>query len=210
MGTEEVIGWGFDANNYPPVLHTHDARGQRIDEVRFHPAWHALMRMDLAVGLHNLPWREPRAGAQVSAGGAVFHVRPERSRARLSDLDDLCRGARPAASARRGGPMGAARSTAPVYDPRNVPADGKPGVLIGMAMTEKQGGSDVRANTSRAVAAGAGGAGQGVSPDGHKWFCSAPMCDAFLVLAQARPACRAFCCRAGSPTARRTIFNSSD
>ena len=61
LGGEEAIGWGFDANNYPPVLHTHDARGQRIDEVRFHPAWHALMRTSVSHGEHNLPWAEPRA-----------------------------------------------------------------------------------------------------------------------------------------------------
>ena len=90
---------GASTPTTPPVLHTHDARGQRIDEVRFHPAWHALMRLSVSFGLHNLPWAEPRTGAHV-ARAAVLPGRPERSRPRLSDLDDLCRacprcGARP-------------------------------------------------------------------------------------------------------------------
>ena len=101
------------------------------------------------------------------------------------------------------------RITSRQYDPRCLPADQKQGALIGMAMTEKQGGSDVRANTTRAVPAGQGGPGREYRLTGHKWFCSAPMCDAFLVLAQRRADCRASCCRAGRPMACETISSSS-
>ncbi|HEX3726611.1 MAG TPA: hypothetical protein VHV08_10230, partial [Pirellulales bacterium] len=73
LGTAEVIDWGFEANNNPPVLHTHDARGQRIDEVRFHPAWHELMSLSVSFGLHSLPWAQPRAGAHV-ARAAMFYL----------------------------------------------------------------------------------------------------------------------------------------
>lgn len=69
LGSEEAIAWGFDANNNPPVLHTHDARGNRVDEVRFHPSWHALMRLSVSFGLHSLPWSEAREGAHVARAG---------------------------------------------------------------------------------------------------------------------------------------------
>ena len=101
--------------------------------------------------------------------------------------------------------------TATTYDPRLIPASEKGSAIAGMAMTEKQGGSDVRANTTVARPLNGGGAGAEYEITGHKWFCSAPMSDVFLVLAQARPrrACRASCCRASSPTATATPFTSS-
>ncbi len=178
-GSEEVIRWGFQANEYPPVLRTHDRFGERIDEVEFHPAWHHLMRMSVAHGLHNSPWVEPRPGAH--AARAVLMLLASQNEQGHTCPISMTYSAVPALNKQ---PDMAAlwkpglESTN--YDERFRPPVEKTGVLIGMAMTEKQGGSDVRANTSVAEPAG-----DGYLITGHKWFCSAPMSDAFLVLAQA-------------------------
>ena len=179
----EPLRWGEQANRNVPILRTHDRFGHRIDEVDFHPAWHQLM--DLAVGneLHSLPWRSPRPGAHV-ARAALFFL--------LSEVEAgvLCPIAMTysVVPALRTQPDLAAewepRFTSNVYDSRMIPAADKRGAICGMAMTEKQGGSDVRANTTRARALGRGGPGSEYEIIGHKWFCSAPMSDAFLVLAQ--------------------------
>jgi putative acyl-CoA dehydrogenase len=173
----DPVRWGFEANEHPPVLHTHDRFGHRRDEVEFHPAWHALMRAGVEHELHALPWRTDRPGAHVARAAAyVCAIQAEAgfacpitmtfaSVAALRSQPDLADEWVP-------------RLTATTYDPELRP--GKPSALCGMAMTEKQGGSDVRANTTRAVAAADGW----FELTGHKWFCSAPMCDLFLVLAQ--------------------------
>jgi putative acyl-CoA dehydrogenase len=184
LGSAEAIGWGFDANNNLPVLHTHDARGRRVDEVRFHPAWHALMRLSVEYGLHNLPWTESREGAH-AARAALFFLAGQNEGGHSCPIS-MTYAAVP--TLRRQGNLAAEwepRIASTTYDSRFAPADDKTGVLVGMAMTEKQGGSDVRANTTRAVACEGGGPGTAYRLTGHKWFCSAPMCDAFLVLAQA-------------------------
>ncbi len=184
LGDEKAIGWGADANSNPPVLHTHDARGRRIDEVRFHPAWHSLMRLSVEFGLHNLPWREQRAGGHV-ARAAPFRMAGENEAGHSCPIS-MTYAAVP--TLRRQAEVAAEwepRIASTEYDERFLPAAEKSGALLGMAMTEKQGGSDVRANTTRATAVGRGGPGAEYRITGHKWFCSAPMCDAFLVLAQA-------------------------
>lgn len=176
----EPLDWGRLANEYPPVLRTHDRFGNRVDEVEFHPAWHSLMQLAVESGLHALPWRESALGAH-AARAAMFVGLGEveagvccplsMTNAALGTLElepELAAEWRP-------------RLTALVYDPVLRPADEKEGVLIGMALTEKQGGSDVRANETVAQPLGDGE----FELEGHKWFCSAPMCDAFLVLAQA-------------------------
>ena len=168
------------ANEYPPVLRTHDARGHRIDEVEFHPAWHELMATAVSHGLHAAPWLDDMPGAHV-ARAAKFYVWTQAEAGHGCPIS-MTYAAVPAlrhepALASRFAPLLASR----VYDPGLRAPDGKAGLLAGMAMTEKQGGSDVRANTTRAVPAG----GDGYLLTGHKWFCSAPMCDLFLVLAQA-------------------------
>ena len=172
------------ANVYRPVLRTHDQRGNRIDEVEFHPAWHELMTTAIGHGLHAAPWADHRPGAHV-ARAAKFIVWTQ------AEAGHGCPVSMTYASipALRHAPELAATFepllTSASYDPGlRVPA-GKAGLLAGMAMTEKQGGSDVRANTTRAVPAGPAGDGTYLLT-GHKWFCSAPMCDLFLVLAQAR------------------------
>jgi putative acyl-CoA dehydrogenase len=180
-GSAEAADWGAAANSFPPVLRTHDRFGHRIDEVAYHPAYHRLMEVAVGRGLHAAPWGDPRPGAHV-ARAAGFVVWSQVDAGHGCPVS-MTYAAVPALRAHAG--LAAEweprlRSTA--YDPSSQPAAAKSGALAGMAMTEKQGGSDVRANTTRAVPAG--GDGEHVLT-GHKWFCSAPMCDAFLVLAQA-------------------------
>ena len=179
-GTEEAIKWGFQANANPPQLRTHDRFGNRIDEVEFHPAWHQLMQVAIGHGLHALPWREPRAGAH-AARAAAFYVWSQVEGGHGCPVS-MTYAVIPAL---RKQPELAARweplITSLDYDPGLRPRASKRGVLFGMAMTERQGGSDVRANTTRAEPVGDGE----YALTGSKWFCSAPMCDAFLVLAQA-------------------------
>src|SRR5215831_8175712 len=180
LGTQEVQRWGFDSNENPPVLHTHDRYGNRRDEVVFHPAWHNLMRASIERRLHSLPWTEKRPGAHVArAAMLMLTVQNEAGHTCPLSMTFSCMASLRAEPelAREWEPKIVAGS----YDPRFLPPSEKSGLLIGMAMTEKQGGSDVRANTTLAEPAGAAGE---YLISGHKWFCSAPMCDAFLVLAQ--------------------------
>ncbi len=205
LGTEEVIRWGFDANNYPPELHTHDTRGERIDEVRFHPAWHNLMRLAVEFGVHNLPWTEPQPGAHVGRAALMYLV--GQNEAGHSCPISMTYASVP--TLRRQPSLAQTwtpRLASTDYDCRFLPAEQKRGALLGMAMTEKQGGSDVRANTSRAAPVSGGGPGQAYRLTGHKWFCSAPMCDAFLVLAQAPAGLSCFLLPRWTPEGRRNAF----
>jgi putative acyl-CoA dehydrogenase len=178
-GTKRAIDWGFQANAHPPVLRTHDRFGNRIDEVEFHPAWHSLMEVAIGHGLHALPWREPRPGAH-AARAAAFYVWSQVEGGHGCPVSMTYA----AVPALRKQPDLAATweplMTTLEYDPGLRPASAKRGALFGMAMTERQGGSDVRTNTTRAEPTLDGG----YLLTGQKWFCSAPMCDAFLVLAQ--------------------------
>jgi putative acyl-CoA dehydrogenase len=173
--------WGTLANEHPPVLHTHDRYGHRIDEVEFHPAWHDLMAAGVREGLHALPWTASEPGAHVAR--AALYQCAVQAEAGFGCPLTMTFAAVPALQSQ---PELAAewvpRLTAGTYDPELKA--GKPSALCGMAMTEKQGGSDVRANTTTANPLDGGGAGAEYELTGHKWFCSAPMCDLFLVLAQ--------------------------
>jgi putative acyl-CoA dehydrogenase len=168
------------ANEHPPVLRTHDRYGNRIDEVEFHPAWHELMITAVGQGLHAAPWLDDSPGAHV-ARAARFYVWTQAEAGHGCPVSMTYAAVPPLRHepglAGRFAPLLASRT----YDPGLRAPDSKAGLLAGMAMTEKQGGSDVRANTTRAVPAG----DDGYLLTGHKWFCSAPMCDLFLVLAQA-------------------------
>ena len=177
---------GRQANENPPVLRTHDRFGHRIDEVEFHPAWHELMTVAVRHGLHAAPWTDERPGAHVAraAGFYVWGAVDAGHCCPVSMTYAIVPALRHApALARRFEPLLAAQE----YDPGLRPPDTKRGLLAGMSMTEKQGGSDVRANTTRAVPVrGDGEAGGGsYLLTGHKWFTSAPMGDLFMVLAQA-------------------------
>lgn len=173
---------GFLANENRPVFKSHDRYGHRIDLVEFHPAYHELMRTAIEHGLPSLPWSDPRPGANVARAALTYlHSQAEAGSGCPLTMTFAC------VPALRLQPEIAERWLPKVlatsYDPRNVPMEQKSGVTIGMAMTEKQGGTDVRANTTRAYPVGIPGPGQAYELVGHKWFCSAPMCDAFLTLA---------------------------
>ena len=183
-GSTEAIALGFDANRYAPQLVTHDRQGHRVDLIEFHPAYHQLMQTAVEHGLHASPWRTPQPGAHVNRAANYFlQAQVEAGHGCPITMTFA------ALPALRHQPSllesWGDKITAPHYDPRNVPYFEKRGVTIGMAMTEKQGGSDVRQNTTRAYPIGQGGPGEAFELVGHKWFVSAPMCDAFLVLAQA-------------------------
>lgn len=178
-GTEEAQEWGRLANENPPVLRTHDRYGHRIDEVEFHPAWHELMTVAVTHGLHGSAWADPREGAHVARAAKFYTWRVDAGHGCPISMTYA------AVPALRQSPDLAAQ-----YEPllaKNEYDYGlrapltKNALLAGMSMTEKQGGSDVRANTTRATPA-ADGTYRLV---GHKWFTSAPMCDVFLTLAQA-------------------------
>ncbi|SHI62974.1 putative acyl-CoA dehydrogenase [Streptomyces sp. 3214.6] len=180
-GSAEAQEWAEQANVHEPVLRTHDRYGNRVDEVDFHPGWHHLMRAAVAAGLAGAPWADDRPGAHVArtAGGLVWghtdagHGCPTSMTyaavPALRAQPDLAKVYEPLLTGRE-------------YDPElRVPTE-KPGLLAGMGMTEKQGGSDVRANSTTATPTAEPGV---YTLRGHKWFTSAPMCDVFLVLAQA-------------------------
>jgi putative acyl-CoA dehydrogenase len=190
-GSAEALEQGRLANENPPRLKTFDAKGRRLDIVEFHPAYHACMEISIKQGLHCSAWdhlanpdTKPAPGANVARSAASYmatqmeagHQCPTTmTNAAVPTLllePDLAKWWTPKILSRE-------------YDKGFKPAAQKTGVTIGMGMTEKQGGTDVRANTSKAAPARNGGPGAEYLITGHKWFMSAPMCDAFLVLAQA-------------------------
>lgn len=172
------------ANIHTPELHTHDRFGRRIDEVEFHPSYHALMTAAVGAGLHGTPWTGTSASPHVlRAAGFMLFTELEPS---ILCPISMTYAVTPALRGNAGvyadwGP----KLGSLWYDPALKRFSDKPGVTMGMGMTEKQGGSDVRANTTRAVREGSDAWGERYAITGHKWFFSAPMCDAFLVLAQA-------------------------
>jgi putative acyl-CoA dehydrogenase len=178
--SEPAQQWGRLANEHPPVLHTHDRFGNRIDEVEYLPEYHALMRTAVEHGLHGAPWADDRPGAHVARAAKVLAWG-------VADAGHLCPISMTYAvvPALRSTPALAAQFepllTNREYDTDPVAPLTKHGLIAGMSMTEKQGGSDVRANTTRAVPDSDGS----YRLTGHKWFTSAPMSDLFLTLAQA-------------------------
>ena len=183
-GDPEWIERGRQANANPPALRTHDRYGNRLDVVDFHPAYHQLMEASVHAGLHAAPWVDERPAPHVTRAAGLItwyqvdagHTCPismtYSSVAALRHQPEVAEGLVPLLTARH-------------YDGSNRPVAAKAGITAGMAMTEKQGGSDVRANTTTARPVGAGGPGAEHLLTGHKWFCSAPMSDGFLVLANA-------------------------
>jgi putative acyl-CoA dehydrogenase len=186
-GSAQAQEHGRQANEYPPKLRTHDRFGHRVDEVEFHPAWHELMTVAVRHGLHAAPWRDTRPGVHVAraAGFYVWSAVEAGHGCPVSMTYAIVPALRHApALAERFEPLLAATE----YDFGLRPPETKRGLLAGMSMTEKQGGSDVRANTTRAVPVkgdGEVGGDRSYLLTGHKWFTSAPMGDLFLVLAQA-------------------------
>ena len=200
-GSAEARLWGEEANRFEPELRTHDRYGHRVDEVSFHPSWHRLMDVAVTEGLAGAPWSDPRPGAHVARAASFFvwssveagHGCPISMTyavvPALRTTPSLARVYEPLLTSR-------------VYDPGLRPPLGKAGLLAGMGMTEKQGGSDVRANTTVATPQADGT----WHLRGHKWFTSAPMCDLFLVLAQAPAGLSCFLVPRVLPDGSRNTF----
>jgi putative acyl-CoA dehydrogenase len=182
VGSQAMQAQARLANLHGPVLHTHDRQGRRVDQVEFHPAYHALMSGALKHGLHGTPWSRP-FGAHIERA-AAFMLFTELEPSVLCPVS-MTYAVTPAL---RGNSQVAEawmpKITSTQYDPRFLPVEQKTAVTLGMGMTEKQGGSDVRANTTRAEFDADTPWGRAYRITGHKWFFSAPMSDAFLVLAQ--------------------------
>ena len=202
LGTTEAQNWGVEANENAPVLHTHDRSGNRRDEVIFYPSWHRLMKVSIGHRLHSLPWLEHKTGAHV-ARAALMMITVQNEAGHTCPVSMTFSGLASLrtepALAREWEP----RILSSAYDSRFMPAPEKRGALLGMGMTEKQGGSDVRANTTRAEQIGSS---REYLISGHKWFCSAPMCDAFLILAQAEKGLSCFFLPRWTPTGEKNKF----
>jgi putative acyl-CoA dehydrogenase len=179
LGQPEGVALGFAANRNLPQLQTYDRFGHRIDEVEFHQAWHDLLHIACSFGLHSGPWRNPQPGAHVARAAGTYMLNQIESGVYCPLA--MTYGSVPTL---RHAPKIAEQWLptifAPRYDPRFIPVREKTGALIGMGLTENQGGSDLRTNSTRAEPSGDGY----FRLHGHKWFLSVPMCDAFLVLAQ--------------------------
>jgi putative acyl-CoA dehydrogenase len=204
-GSERLQTLGAQANENPPRLKTHDRYGNRVDTVDFHPAWHELMGLAVEHELHCSPWKDPRPGAHVARGAAFMCF--SQAEAGVGCPTSMTYSVIPAL---RTQPELAAewepRFLSSTYDPANAPAAQKAGALAGMGMTEKQGGTDVRANTTVARPVNGGGPGAEYELTGHKWFMSAPQCDAFLVLAQADGGISCFLFPRWTPDGERNRF----
>jgi putative acyl-CoA dehydrogenase len=204
-GSAELIEAGFEANRNEPELHTHDRFGHRSDTVTYHPAYHHLMERAVAHGLHAAPWADERPGAHVArAAGFYAWMQAEAGHGCPISMTYSV------VPALRNQPELAAewepQLVSRTYDRAFVPSQKKSGLLAGMGMTEKQGGSDVRANTTAAVPVDGGGPAGEYRLTGHKWFCSAPMCDLFLMLAQAPGGLSCFLVPRFTPDGERNVF----
>ena len=183
-GQADFQQFGVLANENPPQLRTHDKYGHRADQVNFHPAYHELMSAGMAFGIHSLPWESSEVSVEAHLERAAGHYMLTQVEAGVGCPLTMTFAGVPALAAMAPKELSQAwipKLTSRRYDPRFLPMQEKTAATMGMAMTEKQGGSDVRANTTEAT---------GTDDDnvyslrGHKWFCSAPMSDAFLTLAQ--------------------------
>ena len=198
----ELYRLGFEANRQRPLLRTHDAQGHRIDSVEFHPAYHRLMEVAKVHGVAGLSWQQAQPGAHVARAALSFlHHQAEAGSSCPLTMTHAA-----VAVLRRDPALAqwAAKAAAPYYDPRDVPISDKAGITLGMGMTEKQGGSDVRSNSTRATPLAADGE---YSLVGHKWFFSAPMSDGWLVLAQAPGGLSCFLLPRRLPDGSRNAFN---
>jgi putative acyl-CoA dehydrogenase len=202
FGQPETVQLGFAANRNPPQLKTFDRYGHRLDEVEFHPAWHALLDIALKAGLHSSPWAQPKPGAHAARAAGTYMLNQIESGVycpiamtygsvpTLRQSPDVAKDWLP-------------KIYAANYDQRFIPIQQKTGALLGMGMTENQGGSDLRANVTRAEPSADGS----FRLHGHKWFMSAPMCDGFLVLAQSPKGLSCFLLPRWTPDGERNAIH---
>lgn len=202
----EMLELGFQANASSPQFRSHNVYGERVDQVEYHPAYHRLMELAFAHGLHNLPWKHPQPGAHVvrAALNYLHHQAESGTGCPVTMTFAAIPVLAKTVSVSKGWMPRLLNSS---YDGRNVPVEEKLTASLGMAMTEKQGGSDVRANQTNALPIGQPGGGQSYELTGHKWFCSAPMSDAFLVLAQAPEGLSCFLLPRWRPDGSRNAFH---
>ena len=190
IGAADVIDLGWQANTYLPVLKAFDRFGHRTDQIEFHPSYHALMALSVEQGIQGSPWEHLVSGDAPAPGRNVHRLAGLYMMVQV-EAGHMCpitmtNASVPALQFQPGlASEWVPRIVSRTYDPSFRPASEKSGVTIGMGMTEKQGGTDVRANMTSAEPVDGGGPGGEYVITGHKWFFSAPMCDAFLVLAQA-------------------------
>lgn len=208
MGSARMLEHADLANRHLPILKTHDPQGNRIDEVEFHPSWHELMSASVRAGMHNLPWVQKQPGAH-TARAAMMYMAYQTEAGHCCPIS-MTYAAYPV--------LDKAPDLASLWQPRiaschfdgrlQIEGKEKRGAIFGMGMTEKQGGSDVRANTTFARPLGYGdlGAAKLYAITGHKWFCSAPMSDAFLILAQAEKGLSCFLVPRILPDGKRNVF----
>ncbi len=202
LGRPETQVLGFHANENPPVFKPFDRFGHRIDEVDYHPAYHALMSLSVAEGLHAAPWADQKPDAHLKRAAKMYLM----SQVEFGHLCPISMTYSAVPTLRKAPEVAKAwepRLTSLHYDPKFRPWKDKKGLTLGMGMTEKQGGSDVRANTTRAEPVGTNGE---YAITGHKWFCSAPMSDGFLILAQAPKGLTCFLLPRWTPEDRRNAF----
>ncbi|HEC91220.1 MAG TPA: DNA alkylation response protein [Alphaproteobacteria bacterium] len=204
-GSERVIRLAFEANDNPPRLRAFDRFGRRVDEVEFHPAYHQLMKLAIGFGVHSIAWTAGRPGGYVAHTALEYLL----TQAEAGVCCPLTMTHAVVPTIRRQPEIAAEwepRILSNEYDPRAIPAGEKAGATFGMAMTEKQGGSDLRANTTRAIPIGPGGPGAEYELKGHKWFCSAPMSDAFMTLASTEKGLSCFMVPRWRPDGSRNPF----
>jgi putative acyl-CoA dehydrogenase len=203
LGTERVVGLARAANRFPPELRSFDRFGHRIDEVEYHPAYHELMALAKAHEVHSIAWTAPQRGGHLAHMALEYLLVQAEAGVccpitmTYASMPVMIRDPSIAAEWKP-------RIIAPAYDPRFIPAAEKTAVTIGMAMTEKQGGSDVRTNATVAIPLGTAG---DFELTGHKWFCSAPMSDAFLTLAQTSSGLSCFLVPRWRPDGTRNPFH---
>lgn len=197
-GSEEVREWGEQANRNPPRWLGFDRYGRRIDEVEFHPAYHQLMDLGLGAGVAAAAWKEPGGHALHSA---LLYTMAQAEPSVCCPMSMSYAAVPALQQSPEWGPPWVEGVMASTYDPSSQPPFLKQGLTLGMAMTEKQGGSDVRSGTTRAVADG-----EAYRLTGHKWFCSAPMSDGFLTLAHSEAGLSCFLVPRWTPDGERNPF----
>jgi putative acyl-CoA dehydrogenase len=203
IGSEAARELGHAANRFPPELVTHDRYGQRVDEVHFHPAYHELMRYAMEYGTHAIAWTSEEDGRHV-IHAALQYILTQTEAGVCCPMAMTYAAIPPLRLHPALAQVWEPRLTSRDYDPRFIPADEKAGATAGMAMTEKQGGSDVRTNTTRATPIGL--SNEEFELVGHKWFCSAPMSDAFFTLAQTKQGLSCFFVPRWRPDGTRNPF----
>jgi putative acyl-CoA dehydrogenase len=204
VGSGRMLTLARLANRFTPELRTHDRFGNRVDLVEFHPAYHEVMKIAFGAGVHSLAWTAQRPGGHVARAALSYLMNQGENG--VCCPTGMAYSAIPVLRRVPGLEDWVSKLTSTEYDPTPVPIAHKAGATIGMTFTEKQAGSDLRANATKAKPVGAAGLGELYEIEGHKWFCSAPMSDGFVVLAYAQGGPTAFLVPRALPDGSRNRF----